>query len=207
LGGGAWRQGETRDVDAAALSVADPGRQVVFIPAAGGADGADLLEYYEELGAPPGVVAPLFTPDDARAPGVERILSRAGLIYLGDGDSARLIAALAGSPALDAIAAAYQRGAVIVGSGAGAVALATWGRANHGVDTPVAGLGWLPGAVLEPHFDSDVSALRLREMVVRTNARYGLGIPRRTALALAPDGVVETWGAAQVTVSVPQPSA
>lgn len=210
VGGGAWARGDTQWIDVAALSVADPGRQVVFVPAAGCRDGAELLAYYEDLGALPGVVAPIYTPEDAARPEVRRLLTQAGLIYLGDGDSRKLIDALAGSEALDGMAAAFRRGAVIVAVGAGAVALAAWGRASlrqaqSGIDTPVAGWGWLAGAVIEPHFQGESSALRLREMVARTNARYGLGIPERTALALAPDGAVETWGVGQVTISLAQP--
>jgi cyanophycinase-like exopeptidase len=203
LGGGAWEQGDTRWIDVAALSVAEPGRQVVFIPAAGGRDGIELLDYFEDLGALPGIVAPLRSPEDAARPEVYRLLTQAGVIYLGDGDSRKLVETLAGSAALEGIAAAYRRGAVIVGAGAGAVSLAAWGRANGG-DNPLAGWGWLPDAVVEPHFEGEAAALRLREMVARTNARFGLGIPERTALALAPDGAVETWGAGQVTISLPQ---
>lgn len=197
-----WGQGEARWIDLAALSVADLGRQVVFVPTAGCMDGAEFLAYYEDLGALPGVVAPIFTAEDAARPEVRRLLARSGLIYLGDGDSRRLIEALAGSQALEGMAEAYRRGAVIVGAGAGAVALAAWGRAADGA--LLAGWGWLRQAVIEPHFEGEVSAARLREMVRRTQARYGLGIPKRTALALAPDGAVETWGAGQVTVSLVQ---
>nr|HID13647.1 hypothetical protein [Anaerolineae bacterium] len=55
-----------------------------------------------------------------------RLLTEAGLIYVGGGDTLRLVRALRGSPALAGIAEAFARRAVIVGMSAGAAAMGAW---------------------------------------------------------------------------------
>jgi cyanophycinase len=64
----------------------------------------------------------------------------------------------------------------------------------------VAGWGWLPGVIVEPHFTGTESSDRLRSLLNIHPKCLGLGIPDGTALALGPNGRVETLGEGQVTV-------
>jgi len=202
-GGGKWQTGETGAIDAAALGWADLDCPIAVLLAAGGssADGEALLEYYGEMGGPSGYILPIHTPADAQRTENCQLLAEAGLIYIDDGpDLIGLIQALRESPALAALAYAFDNGAAIVGMGSGAVALGAW-AAGQGTDgRVVSGWDWLSGTVVEPHFTGTEPSDRLRSLLNSHSDCLGLGIPDGTALALGPDGRVEILGEGQVTV-------
>lgn len=214
--GGSWRQAgsyrpETGDVDAAALGWADLDRPMAVLPTAGMStlEAEALLDDYADLGGPHGYVVPIYDASGAQMSENVDLLEEAGLIYVADGpDALGLVRALRGSPALEAMARTFQVGAVIVGTGAGAAAFGTWiedpeaeDRAEPGSDVR-AGLGWLPGVIVAPHFQGAEVADRLRHLLDLEPSCLGLGIPEGTALALGPAGEVENVGPGQVTVVV-----
>lgn len=202
-GGGTWEDGGTGAIDAAALGWADLDRPMAVLLTAGGstATGEALLEYYADLGGPSGDIVPIFDAADAQQAENCRLLEQAGLIYIADGPNiSRLVQALYASPALEAMTQAFAYGTVVVGLGAGAVALGAWHADPDHPDQIAPGWGWLPDAIIEPHFSAGASADRLRALVKAHPTWLGLGIPQRVALALGPDGRVETLGDGQVTV-------
>ena len=204
-GGGDWRAHQTGAIDAAALGWAILDRPVAVLATAGGstAESEALLDYYADLGGPSGYIVPIFSVADARSAAPARLLSEAGLIYIGDGpDVLGLVRALQASAALEAMTQAFEDGAAIVGVGAGAIALGAY-VADHQTPTQTEiGWGWLQGIIVEPHFTGTESAARLRAMLSAHPDCLGLGIPDGVALALGPDGRVETVGKGQVTVVV-----
>jgi cyanophycinase len=202
-GGGRWQTGETGSVDAAALGWADLDRPIVVLLTAGGssADGEALLEYYGEMGGPSGYILPIHTRADAQRTENYQLLAEAGLIYISDGpDLVGLIQTLHESPALAGLERAFDDGASIVGMGSGAVALGAWASSQDATGQVVTGWGWLPGVIVEPHFTGTESSDRLRNLLNTHPDCLGLGIPDGTALALGPNGRVETLGEGQVTV-------
>jgi cyanophycinase len=78
------------------------------------------------------------------------LLAAADLIHLPGGDPDLVPAILADTPALEAIRAAGERGAVIAGASAGGMALADWTWTPKG---GVRGLGFVAGLALVPHYD------------------------------------------------------
>jgi len=202
-GGGNWRTGETGDVDAAALGWVYLDRPIAVLLAAGGssADGEALLDYFAELGGPNGYILPIHGPADAQRTENCQLLAEAGLVYIGDGpDLLGLIHSLRESPALTALGHAFGDGAAIVGMGVGAIALGAWVTDQGIADQIEPGWGWLPGAIVEPHFAGTESSNRLRSLLNTHPDCLGLGIPTGVALALGPNGRVETVGEGQVTV-------
>ncbi|HEY75517.1 MAG TPA: type 1 glutamine amidotransferase-like domain-containing protein [Thermoflexia bacterium] len=188
------------------LARADFSRPIAILPTASGsaAWGERLLDEYADLGGPRGYVVPVFTPADAQEEENERLLAEAGLILLEDGDGITLARVLRGTPALYGVAEAFARGATIVGVGAGAAPLGEWVLAvNEGPD-PVGeqGWGWIRGGVVIPRFRDAEQEPQLRRVLRRWPGMLGLGIPDGVALALGPDGQVETWGEGNVTVVV-----
>ena len=185
----------------AAIEAMSDESPVVFVPTASAAPDGDhatsqrIITQIETLGGPAGYVAPIFTHTDATDLRNVRRLAQAGLVYLGDGLAQQLITALSDTPALDALAAAYEAGAVVVAAGAAACALGARGMCEQ----EIAGWGWLPDALICPHL---VEASTLREAVKAHPECLGLGIPQDTALALGPDNQVQTLSASgqQVTV-------
>jgi cyanophycinase-like exopeptidase len=203
-GGGDWQEGETGEVDTHALALVDPSRPVAYLPTAHGSisRGEIFLDYYADLGGPQGYVVPILSPVDARRAENRRLLAGAGLIYIDDGDALDLTRALWESPALEGIAEAFAVGAIVVGMGAGAAALGAWviEPGEPGAGGP--GWGWVAGTVVVPAFSGAEDAPALQAALRARPGSIGMGVPPGGALALGPQGKVETWGEAEVTVVV-----
>jgi len=201
IGGGRWNTTEL--IDRNAIEAMSDETPIAFVPAAGCPPdyGGSFLAHYTALGAPPGYVVPIHDSASANDPVNVRRLAQAGLIYFGGGDTQKLLDAFTGTPTLDAVAAAYASGSVIVGMSAGAIALAEWGVSSDPGVGVLKGWGWLPKVIVAPHF-IDERADALRAALVDRPELLGLGIPDDAALALGPDGEVLTWGSAQITVTL-----
>lgn len=203
LGGGGWEDGEL--IHSRAISAIVDESPIAFVPAAQPDDptyGAAFLSHYAELGAPPGYVVPITDQASARDPANYRRLARASLVFIGGGDALQLLQTLDGTPAVEAIAEAFDSGAVIVGVSAGAMTLGKWGlSADTGKILP--GWGWVSDALVVPHYTPDRSP-QVRSALQRYPEAMALGLPDNVALALGPDGEVETWTDTeeQVTVTI-----
>ncbi len=190
----------TEAIDREAIARMDKTKPIAFLPAANcPPDYAEsFLETYTRLGAPDGYEVPIRDPAAARDPKNAELLANAGLIYLGGGDTEQLLASLAGSPALDAAVAAYDQGAVIAGTSAGAIALAAWGVSlGAGV---LHGWGWVPNTIVSVHHTRDRDVLLAQALRDHPDA-IGIALPEHAALAIGPDGEQERWGAPGVTIT------
>ena len=200
LAGGGKPENITHILRAAIEAMSDES-PVVFVPTASAISDGDhatsqrIITQIETLGGPAGYVAPIFTHTDATDLRNVRRLAQAGLVYLGDGSAQQLVTALSNTPTLDALAAVYEAGAIVVAAGAAACALGARGLCEQ----EIAGWGWLPDALICPHY---AEAPTLREAVKAHPECMGLGVPQDTALALGPDNQVQTLSASgkQVTV-------
>lgn len=201
IGGASGHWTTTEAIDRAAIASMRLDAPIAFLPAAGCEPeyGTSFLAHYARLGAPRGYVVPIDDAATARDPGNARLLSEAGLIYIGGGDTTRLLATITGSPALDALAQAYERGAVIAGASAGAIALAAWGVALDPSVGVLRGWDWLPDTIVSPHHTPARSAL-LRAALDERPQFAGLGIPDDTAVALGPEDEAQTWGEGRIDV-------
>ena len=149
---------------AARCSPASPGapgpaaRRIVVLPTAAAAERPDLaVEHaraaFERVAAELGVgvrvtAAMVVDAVTAQEPRWAAALADADLVYLPGGDPGRIPSALRGSLALRAIVEARERGAVVAGASAGAMALAPWTWTPRG---GVAGLGLVSAIVVVPH--------------------------------------------------------
>ena len=203
IGGGKLK--DIADIHRAAIEAMSDESPVVYVPTASAAPDGDTTPASsssprsKHLGGPVGYVAPIFTRADATDLRNVRRLTQAGLVYLGGGSAQRLVEMLSGTPALDALAAAFEAGAVVVAEGEAACALGAWGLCGDGSFR--AGWGWLPDALIRPSFD-DAAASALREAIKSASECLGLGIPQDVALALGPENQVQTLSVSgqQVTV-------
>lgn len=99
------------------------------------------------------------TPGDAQAPQTAATAGGAGLLYLVGGDPGRVVRILRGSPVWEAIVAAWQGGAVLAGSSAGAMALCEWtllreGFPGHTRRRAEPALGIVAGTAVLPHYNA-----------------------------------------------------
>ena len=193
------------DTHRAAIEAMSDESPLVYVPTAsarpdaGRSQGQVVIEQIEELDGPVGYVAPVFSRADASDPKNVRRLTQAGLIYLGGGSAQKLVETLNGTAVLNALAAAFEAGAVVIAEGEAACALGAWGLCADA--TVLAGWSWLPDTLIRPSFD-DLSATALREAIKSKPKCLGLGIPQGVALALGPENQVQTLSPSgqQVTV-------
>jgi cyanophycinase len=150
-----------------------------------------------------------------------RLLNGATGVWFSGGDQSRLTAVLAGTPTLDAIRARWRAGAVVAGTSAGAAvmpdSMLTGNQVRAGTDTVgyygdeypdvrrgaiqvVAGLGFLPGTLIDQHFIRRERHNRLLAAVLERPTLLGVGIDESTALEVAPDGRWTVRGASAVFV-------
>ncbi len=195
IGGGEFSFGETETADEAWLDKTPPG-PVGFLPAGSGSTeyGGHFASY---LGASFGrevVTIPIYRARDARRGKNSQRIAGVSAIYLGGGVTDHLLEALEDSPGLAAMAEKLAAGGTVVAIAAAAQALGQVARNLFGGGL-VAGLGWLPGGVVEPNFHPSHDR-RLRRLLEHEEVRWGLGLPAGSALLLGPAGEVEVIGTA-----------
>jgi cyanophycinase len=200
------------DIDAdllASTGVARP--RVVILPTASFPDGEEVFLRWASMGtahfaALGAEVEPVLVRDRTAAddPGAAQAVGEADLIYLSGGKPRHLLEALAGSAVGLALAAAHERGAVLAGCSAGAMALA-----GHAFDFRVRlapwplrwgkGLAFAPGVSVVPHYDAWPEPISALIAFQAPRGSAVLGIDEDTAV-VGRDGTWEVHGAARVTV-------
>lgn len=187
LAGGAEFGGQMRMPDLRALALAGGMEApVVILPTAAAPDnnhrraGENGVRWFRSLGARQVRVAPLIDYASALDREITGLLRQARLIYLLGGFTRHLTETLRGSPAWEAARQAWEDGAVLAGSSAGAMALC-----EHVFDHPtgqvIPGLNLLPNACVLPHHNRVGRhwAGAIMKMLPRVKL---LGIDERTAM-------------------------
>jgi hypothetical protein len=194
-GGGDFASGETGEVEAEALARVQAGEPIAYIWAAGDVETADKhLAALEDLGGPTGYLVDVLTEDDDT---LRQQISAAGMIVLGDGPNLKALRSGLFGAALEGIGAAFERGAVILGMGQSAALLGSWLENLEGIS-------WVEGAIIVTSYELDDQPARLRRLLLSHPNAYGLGIGTGSALALGPNGEVESWGERKITITLSQ---
>ena len=193
----------------ATTGVARP--RVVILPTASYPDGEVVFQRWAAMGvshfaALGAEVEPVLVRDRAAAddPASAQAIGEADLIYMSGGKPAYLLEALVGSALGQALIDAHDRGAVLAGCSAGAMALAShafdfrlklmpfpvrWGR----------GLGFAPGVSVVPHYDAWPEPFSALIALQAPRDAVVLGIDEDTAV-VGHDGGWQVHGASRVTV-------
>jgi cyanophycinase len=201
LGGGEWTAG-CRDLDAALLEAAGTD-QVAVLPTAAAFEHPDRAverarAYFEALGAK---VKPFNVLHRAEAEDhtlVDR-LAKASFVYLSDGSPLHLRSVLKDSPLFEALLSAYQGGAVLAASGAGATVVCDPMVDPRGGAYTV-GLGVVVGLAVFPYHGTAADHLRERSIDLLPKGAALVGIDEATALVRDPAGAWRTEGAGQVAL-------
>jgi cyanophycinase len=125
-------------------------------------------------------------------------VERARFVYLADGSPLHLRSVLKESPLYDALAGAYQRGAVVAASGAGAPVLCDPMVDPRGGAYTV-GLGIVVGLAVFPYHGTAADHLRERSVDLLPAGAALVGIDEQTALIRDPDGAWRVAGTGVVT--------
>ena len=206
LEGGAEFGGRMADPDRAALAAAGgPNASVVVIPAAAAPDnnaeraGQNAVRWFQRLGALRVESLPLIDRTSADDSAIVDRLLEARLIYLLGGFPAHLADSLQGSRSWQSIQQAYQSGAVIAGSSAGAMVLCSdyFDPADNAVN---AGLGLLAHTCVIPHHETGGRRWVPILQKVLPDRRL-MGIDEQTgALTHAAPNQWQVYGKGQVTL-------
>ena len=200
--GGSTSWPPTEPIDRETIARMDQRKPIAFLPAAGCPPGyvQSFLEAYTRLGAPDGYEVPVRDIAAARDPKYAELLQRTGLIYIGGGDTRDLLASMTGTPALSAMASAYERGAVIVGNSAGAIGLATFGVSMDPQIGVLEGWGWVPRTLVSVHHTPEREESFARALRDHPDT-IGIALPENTAIAVGPKGENEQWGAPGIVIT------
>lgn len=207
VGGGDWRRGDTDQIDAEVLALANLDRPMLVMLAEGARDEAEgLLEHYMSLGGTGGEVLLLseMKPQHFQSPKLLSLLDEVGILYLAGEDPAFIARSLQNTPVIERILKGFVtlQGLVLVGSGGAAAALGAWVKGAEPTSPMVPGLGFVRNAIVAPHFTRTEEAAVLRAQLQTRPEFLGLGIPDGAALALGPRGEVKPLGQGDVTAVV-----
>jgi cyanophycinase-like exopeptidase len=139
--------------------------------------------------------------DDAFDPRVAESIRSAAAIFLDGGSVLRLYSTLSATPALEALVAASDAGAVLVACSAGAQLLGRGCLARldpDGGEEPLRLLGWLGRFVIHPHCSGQGEEELLRRTLAAFQGSAGLGIAHRGAVVVHPgwqdaEEIVQGW--------------
>ena len=202
VGGAEWREGCTFDRDLLAASGAD---EVLIVPTAAAYEHPEravevAAHYFAALGAKARGLMVLARPDAEDEANVAA-LRDARFVYLSGGSPLHLRSVLKDSLAWDALCQAWQGGAVLAGSSAGAMALCDPMVDPRGGAFTL-GLGLLPQVAVIPHHDTWSPEKAKRTIALAPTHLPVVAIDEQTALIRAADGAWTVAGAGSVVVFV-----
>jgi cyanophycinase len=195
-----------------------------FVSLAGGRDativvistasslGTEAGERYRQIFTELGVttVRPLHaaTRPQANDESVAVALRDATGVFLTGGNQLKLASQVGGTRLADAMLERFRHGAVMAGTSAGASAMsshmiafgASGATPKHRMAQIAAGLGMLPGVIVDQHFQQRNRLGRLLSLIAQNPSLLGLGVDEDTAGVVGPDHVMEVIGRGSITV-------
>lgn len=195
-----------------------------FVALAGGPDatiavistasslGAEAAERYREVFGSLGVrhVRPIHAVTRNQANDESAVLAMrdATGVFLTGGNQLRLASTIGGTRLADAILDRFRHGAVVAGTSAGASAMsshmiafgASGATPKHRMAQISAGLGVLPGVIVDQHFQQRNRLGRLLSLIAQNPSLLGLGVDEDTAGVVGPDHILEVIGRGSITV-------
>jgi cyanophycinase len=129
-------------------------------------------------------------------------------IFLTGGNQLRLSSTIGGTRLAEAMLDRFRAGAVVAGTSAGASAMsshmiafgASGATPKHRMAAIAAGLGMLPGVIVDQHFQQRNRLGRLLSVIAQNPSLLGLGVDEDTAGVVTPDHVMEVIGRGSITI-------
>ena len=195
-----------------------------FVALAGGADariavistassfgleaGQRYRDVFTELGAGETVPLHAVTRMQANDESAADVVAGATGIFMTGGNQLRLSSMIGGTRLAEAILGRFRDGAVVAGTSAGASAIsshmiafgASGATPKHRMAQIAAGLGLLPGVIVDQHFQQRNRLGRLLSLIAQNPMLLGLGVDEDTAGVVGPDEVMEVIGRGSITV-------
>jgi cyanophycinase len=200
VGGGEWREGCTFD---RALLEAAGTSEVLVLPTAAAYEHPEravqaATEWFASLGATARGLMVLTRPDAEEEAHAEAVRG-ARFVYLAGGSPLHLRSVLKETKVWDALVAAWQDGAVVAGSSAGAMVL-TDPMVDPRGGAFTLGLGLVEQLAVVPHFNSWSPEKTHRTVALAAPGLAVVGIPEQSAVIRDADGRWRADGVADPTV-------
>ncbi len=185
---------------------------VVVIVSTASSLGTEAGERYRQIFSELGVqtIRPVHAMTRAQAndEAFARLLRGATGIYLTGGNQLRLSSTIGGTRLAEAILDRFRDGAVVAGTSAGASAMsshmiafgASGATPKHRMAAIAAGLGVLPGVIVDQHFQQRNRLGRLLSLIAQNPSLLGIGVDEDTAGVVGPDHVLEVIGRGSITI-------
>jgi len=156
-----------------------------------------LLDDLEDLGAPSGYIVDLNSEDDAL---ISAKLGEAGIIVITSDQSPNQVRSALVGTALDAVAAAYANGAIILCEGSAAAVFGEWlWDRDKGL---IPAFAWLRQTFIVFGDDAHDAGEFARDALREYPAAIVLALANHAAIALGGDGQIEPWGNQRVTIGL-----
>ena len=167
--------------------------------------GIEYREIFQSLGSHEVEVLTIQNRIDAYHRGIARVLEDCAGIYFTGGDQLRITSVLGGTPVASALYRAYQKGAIIAGTSAGAAIMSeTMIVEGEDDESPrrctvkmAPGLGLMKQVVVDMHFSQRGRQGRLLAAIGQNPNSLGIGIDEDTAV-IVKDGKIEIIGSRTV---------
>lgn len=159
--------------------------------------GERLLDDLEDLGGQSGYLVDLLTEDDQT---IQTQLAQAGIVVIGPAPNIMDLRSVLMGAAIDGIQEAFAHGAVVLVEGSSAEIFGAW--TFDKASELVSGLEWVEGAIILPDVISAAGSTQGQAILKAQPSGIAIGIGSGSALALGPDGEVETWGKGEVTIAL-----
>ncbi len=202
VGGEAWQPSCGFDET---LLQASGGTEVVVLAAAAAYENparvvAAAADHFARFGAE-AVGLDVFVRRDAFVAGNVETVRNARFVYLADGSPLHLRSVLKSTPLWDALVGVWREGAVVAGSGAGAMVIGDPMVDPRGGAFTV-GLGLVSGMAVHPYADDAFATAHHRTLALADPGLCLAAIAPQTALLRSPEGVWSIEGAGQVSIYV-----
>ncbi|CAN5780378.1 cyanophycinase [soil metagenome] len=137
-----------------------------------------------------------------------RIVREATGVFMTGGNQLRLSSTIGGTALAQAAIKRHREGAVVAGTSAGASAMsshmvafgASGATPKQRMVQMAAGLGLLPGVIIDQHFEQRNRLGRLLAIIAQNPSLLGIGVDEDTAGVVGPDMVMEIIGRRSVTI-------
>jgi cyanophycinase len=124
------------------------------------------------------------------------------------GNQLRLSSTIGGTRLADAVLDRFRQGAVVAGTSAGASAMsshmiafgASGATPKQRMAQISAGLGLLPGVIIDQHFQQRNRLGRLLSLIAQNPSLLGMGVDEDTAGVVGPDHVMDVIGRGSITI-------
>ncbi len=174
----------------------------------GPAAGKRYREIFTDLGVETIRTVHATTRPQANDPLAAEAIHDATGVFMTGGNQLRLSSTIGGTRLASAVLERFRAGAVVAGTSAGASAMSShmiaFGSSGatpkHRMATIAAGLGVLPGVIVDQHFQQRNRLGRLLSLIAQNPSLLGLGVDEDTAGIVGPDHVMEVVGRGSITI-------